>query len=69
MQPGDLALAYGSGRLLIARGTRGIVIDAGSGRESDIGIDLDTDTAGTRASALPNGSFVLSTAISTYRID
>jgi hypothetical protein len=69
MQPGDLALAYGSGRLLIARGTRGIVIDAGSGRESDIGIDLGTDTAGTRASALPNGSFVLSTAISTYRID
>jgi hypothetical protein len=65
----DLALAQDRGRLLVARDRGAIVIDLATGRQGDAGIDLGQDTAGTRASALPGGGFIVSTVSATYRID
>lgn len=69
LRPGDLALVRGADRLLVARGTRAVVIDLSTGREGDAGIDLGTEVTGTRAFALPSAGFILSTASATYRID
>jgi len=65
----DLALAYDRGRLLVARDRRAIVIELATGRQGDAGIDLGQDIAGSKASPLPGGGFVLSTVSATYRID
>jgi len=67
--PDDLALAHDRSRLLVARDRRAVVIDLATGRQGDAGIDLGQDTAGTRASALPGGGFIVSTVSGTYRID
>lgn len=66
---GDRVLAYGGGRMLVARERRALVVDAATGARDDAGIDLGTDLLGTLASALPGGGFILSTVAGTYRID
>lgn len=66
--PADVILAYGSGRLLVARGSKAIVIDT-VGREADPGVDLGNDLLSVTAFPLPSGSFILGTVSATYRID
>jgi hypothetical protein len=69
IEASDLALAYGGGRLLVARGKTAVAIDTATGRQGDIGVELGSDLEGSRAIALPSGGLILSTGTATYRID
>jgi len=69
LRQGEQVLAYAAPRLLIARGARVATIDLQTGADVDLGIDLGTDARAARGFALPQGGFIVSTVIETYRID
>ncbi len=65
----DFALAHDRGRLLVGRGKVAAVIDLATGRTATVDVELGSEIEGSRAAALPDGGFILSTAAATYRID
>lgn len=67
---GDVALAYQSGTLLVARGAIFVVLDTRTGAVRDTGLDLRPfGGPGFQVAALPAGGFLLSNDTATYRID
>lgn len=66
---GDLVLAHQRDTLLVVRGGVVVLIDLRTGAVRDTGLDLAPGGGSPSGAGLPGGGFVLSSHVTTYRID
>ena len=66
---GDLILAHQRDTLLVVRGSVVVIIDLRTGAVRDTGLNLAPGGGSPSGAALPGGGFVLSSQVTTYRID